>query len=146
MKRFIIINLTIAGLGVLVGIFVWSYLKVKPLDKAKYDMYVYHLNQEKEVEQSLLSKTKKDVRILLRYYNERKENLASQVTLEKDKGSFFVIPLNGKAKLIDTVGDNVARIQLLYKTKHDDFERVTGYVPLINLHATPPAKNKLNNH
>lgn len=141
MKRFIIINLTIAGLGVLVGIFVWGYLKVKPIDETEYNMYVYHLNQENKVEQTLLSKNKNDVMILLKYYDERKENPASRVTLEKDKGSFFVIPFDGKAKLIDTIHDNVAKIQLLYQTKYDEFERVKGYVPLVNLHTTPPNKN-----
>lgn len=142
MKRFILINLAVASLGLLVGLFVWGLLKLKPIDHNEYNMFAYYLNQNNKIEQTMLSTKKDDVVILTDYYNEREKNPSNQVVLAKDNGSFFIIPLGSKVKIIDTIDVNVAKIRLLYKTKYDDFDLVKGFIPLINLHKKLPTNNK----
>jgi hypothetical protein len=142
MKRFILINLAVASLGLLVGLFVWGLLKIKPIDQTEYNIFAYYLNQNNKIEQTMLSKKKDDVVILIDYYNERENKPSSQIVLAKDNGSFFIIPLGSKVKIIDTIDVNVAKIQLLYKTKYGDFDLVKGYIPLINLHKGLPTNNK----
>lgn len=134
MKKYLLYNLygtiILAPIGAIIALL---YLLLNPLNESEYDKYVYYLNFENREEGTYMADDLEEVNVLLHYYDERRAKPGSGVTLAKD---IWYIPSGSKAKLLDTVGINVVKIELLYYGMHGQPHRQKGYVPLINLHST----------
>ena len=134
-------NIIVTVVGVFAGVLIWIYLKVNPINEDAYNMHVYYLNKEGKVEQTFMSKNKRDVNIIAEYYAEREVKPGRDVSIKRDHGSLFIIPRDCKVRVIDTVAQNVVKIQVLYTTRYGEKERTKGYVPIILLHKELPSNS-----
>ena len=147
MRKFLETNLVLGllslVLGVIAVVLITVYLWFFPIDKSEYNMYVYYINNNKRAEQTDLSKDIENVFYLIEYYGERNIKPVEESTIDSDDGSFFLIPLNSKVKVLDTIGSYIVKIELLYYHKNGDIQTRKGYIPLINLHSESRTEYRL---
>jgi hypothetical protein len=141
MRKYILINIGVAVLGLIFGLLVWMYLYLFPVNSSEFNMFAYYIDREDGIEKSLMSTKKSEAKYLVDYYNERKTKSDKEALIKEDKVFFFIIPLNSKVKVIDTISSELAKVKVMYSSKNDMQNIKTGYIPLNNLHIKPPLKD-----
>ncbi len=132
MKEYIRINITFSVIGGIVGVIIWAVFTICEPDPNEYNKFVYYTNAQGEIKRAIISTNRKELHIIVDYYN------SGCTILTEDRGNFFIVPLDNKAMIIDTLDKNTLKVKILYTDRYGDLVTKKGYSPNILIHDVSP--------
>jgi hypothetical protein len=106
-------------------------------------MYIYYIDNRKNLEKSIIADDKKSVYEIINYYKKRE---LQQDAVMSDV-SFYIAPINTKARILDTIDNQILKIEYIYLNIDgiDRLENRKGYIPIFFIHSNPAITNRIYN-